>query len=102
MDRYKFAALAVVATVFVFASSASAAPPRLAVAKDEINGGMQLVHGRPYRHCHWSYGRRWCHGGYARYWGPSIGLYWGPAWRWGGWGHHHGHHGHHGHGKHRR
>jgi len=46
-------------------------------------GGLETVHYRPYRHCHWRYGRRWCHGPhYYGYYGYGPG--WGGSYR-----HHH-------------
>ena len=85
MGNNKFAALAVAAAVLGFASAASAAPPlgEKPAVKGEVSGSVQSVDWRPYRHCHWYHGRRWCHGGKG---------YWRPGWGWGwGWGHRHHH-----------
>jgi hypothetical protein len=58
-------------------SPASAAPvvPAAGIATSQAADMIQTVHYRPYRHCHWSHGRRWCHGphylprhGYHRHW----------------------------------
>jgi hypothetical protein len=78
MDKSKLAAFAILATIFIFPSTANAAPAsqNLAAAMGEV-GSLQLVHARSYRHCHWSHGRRWCHGGYGRYRGPGWGWGWG-------------------------
>ena len=50
-------------------TSANAAP--LGAAKAAISdtaGQVQTVDYRSgYRHCHWRYGRKWCHGGVSRY-----------------------------------
>ena len=40
----------------------------------------EKVNWRPYRHCHWRRGDRWCHGGRGyRSRGPGINLYIGPS-----------------------
>jgi hypothetical protein len=74
-------------------------------AKQSLKGTAELVHWRPYRHCHGRHHRRYCHGGRRHFrggygWGgPGIYL------RFGNRGHrHHGRHHHRGHhrGHHRR
>ena len=42
-------------------NAAPLAPSRPAVAPE--SSGVQNVHWRGYRHCHWRDGERWCHGG---------------------------------------
>ena len=67
----------------VLATPATAAPAGLGALD---TGGytklaVETVNWRPYRHCHWRRGDRWCHGGrsYYRDRGPSINLYFGSG-----------------------
>ncbi len=66
------------------ANAASAANPALAAAS-EGNAQLIQVHGRSWRHCHWSDGERSCHrGGYSRYrergyYYPNYGYNRGPG-----------------------
>jgi hypothetical protein len=77
------------------ASAAPLAAGALAAATQSSTGLIAEVHYRPYRHCHWRYGRRWCHGPhYYGGWGGYgyYGIY--PRHRY--WRHrHHRHHHHH-------
>jgi hypothetical protein len=77
--------------------SASSAPVSNADTLRQIGlapTNIEQVHWRSYRHCHWRYGWRRCHGGYARYYRPyyygSPGIYL----RFGGHRHHRHHHRH--------
>lgn len=97
MKMYKatILAAALAAASLSFGGSAGASPVGAigkAVSTDHVN--LQQVDWRPYRHCHWRHGRRWCHGGrrHSGYYGPGVSLYFGR-----GWGHRHHHHRHHGH-----
>ena len=77
------------------------AAPTSGLAGTKADTGVANVNYRPYRHCHWRHGRRWCHGphygyGYDYYgYGYSPGIYLRF-----GHGHRHGHrhrfHGHRG------
>lgn len=80
------------------ASAAPVGAGALAAATERAApGGVETVHYRPYRHCHWRYGRRWCHGPHFGYYGYGF----GPGWGYGGgyygkkhWKKHHHHHHH--------
>jgi hypothetical protein len=64
-----FAAAVAVLGLTAF-SAAQAAPPfsQGPAAVGGSGGGSALsVDLRPYRHCHWSNGRRWCHGPHYEY-----------------------------------
>lgn len=66
----------------LMAVPASAAPIGLAAfdAEGLTKTTAEKVHWRPYRHCHWRRGERWCHGGRGyRNRGPGINLYIGPS-----------------------
>ena len=57
------------AGLFAVAGSANAAPvapDAAALATVAQGGGLELVHWRPYRHCHGRGYRRYCHGGFRR------------------------------------
>ena len=75
------------------AGPANAAPAGLDVLESATaaSPAAKKVHWRGYRHCHWRWGHRRCHGArhYYRGRGPGIHLYIGPRHR----GHrHHRHH----------
>jgi hypothetical protein len=78
------------------ASPASAAPIGRALADIPVGSAqIERVHYRDWRHCHWRYGDRWCHGqryGYYRH-RPGFSIYLNLGDR--GWRHrrHHRHHG---------
>lgn len=61
--------------------SAHAAPltPSAAAIIAPVTTDVMPVHARPYRHCHWRNGRKWCHGPhyYRGYYGPGVTLYFG-------------------------
>jgi hypothetical protein len=64
------------------ATSANAAP--LGALNDPVKGvttgQATQIDWRGYRHCHWSHGRKWCHGRHARHrYGPRYGYYDGPG-----------------------
>jgi hypothetical protein len=86
------AAFALGALQFSGASAHAAPMPAAGLAKSIAvdQTGLQQVHWRPYRHCHWRWGRRYCHGGYR----PRVGLYFGPGYYY-GYRHHHRHFRHH-------
>jgi hypothetical protein len=67
----------------LMAAPASAAPAGLAAFDSAglTKTATETVNWRPYRHCHWRRGDRWCHGGRAYYRGrgPGINLYIGPS-----------------------
>jgi hypothetical protein len=60
-----------------FGGTAANASPMAGFAKSVTVDGaeVQQIHWRSYRHCHWRYGRRYCHGGYR----PGVRLYYGPS-----------------------
>lgn len=80
----------VVVAVGVASTQASAVSVGAAVgsAKAESTSGVEQVHLRSYRHCHWKYGDRWCHG--PHYGVPRVRIYIGPRVRL----HRHRHHHH--------
>lgn len=87
------AAIFAAATIVVGANSANAAPAGVPLAQTQVDiNSVQAIDYRGYRHCHWRYGRRWCHGarGYRGWYGPGIHLHFGTRHR--GW--HRGHRGH--------
>jgi len=68
-------------------TSATAAPLATAPRLDASSATVTNVHWRKWRHCHWRFGERYCHGGrrWHRGWdGPGIYLNFGKR--------HHGHH----------
>ena len=67
------AALTVALATGLFSNAALAAPVSPAHNIGVTQKLTEAVHYRGYRHCHWRYGHRRCHGGYA-YYGPSIYL----------------------------
>lgn len=81
------AAVFAVAALQFGGTAANAGPVVAGFAKSTVvdRAELQQVHYRPYRHCHWRWGRRYCHGGYR----PGVGLYFGPGYR------HRYHHRHH-------
>lgn len=80
-----FFAAVVAAAALGLGATANAAPlSPVQKAMDAQTQNLQKVDWRGYRHCHWRHGRRWCHGGYRRGWGPGVSLYFGPRWGWGG------------------
>lgn len=69
------------------AAPASAAPLGAATAaavQPAATNGIEKVHYRRYRHCHYRYGKRWCHGGkryYNGYYSPGVNIYIGPKYK---------------------
>lgn len=91
----KMIALAAVLGSALLFTPAEAAPiGNVSGAGDAAGAPIQKVDYRGYQHCHWRYGRRWCHGDRSYRRGPGINLYIGPRHR--GWSNRHGGHGYRG------
>lgn len=75
---------AALGSALLFGGTAQAAPiGNVTGAAESAGSPVSQIDYRGYRHCHWRYGRRWCHGGhgYRGYGGPGINLYIGPRYR---------------------
>jgi len=76
------AAIVGAAALHIGGAGAMAAPMAGFGTSVVVDGAaLEQVHWRPYRHCHWRWGRRYCHGAYHR---PGVRLFYGPR--------HHRHH----------
>lgn len=87
MIRSLALAAAAAGLMAVAAPTGATAAPISTAPRLDVPGGAMNVHWRGWRHCHWRYGERYCHGGrrWNRGWdGPGIYLNFGKR--------HHGHH----------
>ncbi len=80
MSMHKLATglAAVLLSLGLVTAPASAAPmgPSAAAILAPAATAAEPVDYRPYRHCHWKKGRKWCHGPHYRSsYGPGVSIY---------------------------